>query len=115
MSHYRDFRHQIFKILKAPFTDNGDGAMLKMEELADPRHAVYRHICRISYRILRLSQQAYRKNQVKIMILFIQPTYARLDAHHYFTCSLTPKMADHRQRAAMCMTSLQWVSRDGVN
>ena len=65
------FFRQIFKILKAPFTDNGDGAMLKMEELADPRHAPYRHICRISYRILRLSQQAYRKNQVKIKILFI--------------------------------------------
>ncbi|XP_071809962.1 inositol 1,4,5-trisphosphate receptor-like isoform X2 [Asterias amurensis] len=59
----QDILKQIFKILKAPFTDNGDGAMLKMEELADPRHAPYRHICRISYRILRLSQQAYRKNQ----------------------------------------------------
>ncbi|XP_038054419.1 inositol 1,4,5-trisphosphate receptor isoform X2 [Patiria miniata] len=59
----QDILKQIFKILKAPFTDNGDGAMLKMEELADPRHAPYRHICRICYRILRLSQQAYRKNQ----------------------------------------------------
>ena len=55
---------KVFKILQAPFSDHGDGPSLKMEDIMDQRHAPFRQICRLCYRILKLSQQDYRKNQV---------------------------------------------------
>ncbi|XP_060113469.1 inositol 1,4,5-trisphosphate receptor type 2 [Heteronotia binoei] len=55
---------QIFGILKAPFKDKaGEGAMLRLEDLGDQRYAPYKYILRLCYRVLRHSQQDYRKNQ----------------------------------------------------
>ncbi|XP_053261116.1 inositol 1,4,5-trisphosphate receptor type 2 isoform X6 [Podarcis raffonei] len=55
---------QIFGILKAPFKDKaGEGAILRLEDLGDQRYAPYKYMLRLCYRILRHSQQDYRKNQ----------------------------------------------------
>lgn len=77
---------QIFKLLQAPFTDSGDGPMLRLEELADQRHAPFRHICRLCYRVLRHSQQDYRKNQVQ----FAFPRSLLYEHWHCMTWTYVP-------------------------
>ncbi|KAL2093442.1 hypothetical protein ACEWY4_010754 [Coilia grayii] len=54
---------QIFGILSAPFDEQGDGPMLKLEDLGDQRYAPFKYMLRLCYRVLRHSQQDYRKNQ----------------------------------------------------
>uniref|UniRef100_W5LMA3 Inositol 1,4,5-trisphosphate receptor n=1 Tax=Astyanax mexicanus TaxID=7994 RepID=W5LMA3_ASTMX len=54
---------QIFGILKAPFADREDGPILKLEDLGDQRYAPFKYMLQLCYRILRHSQQDYRKNQ----------------------------------------------------
>ena len=53
---------QIFRILKSPFVEFGNKNGVHMIELKDPKHGL-QYIFRLCYRVLKHSQQSYRKNQ----------------------------------------------------
>uniref|UniRef100_A0A672P0V7 Inositol 1,4,5-trisphosphate receptor n=1 Tax=Sinocyclocheilus grahami TaxID=75366 RepID=A0A672P0V7_SINGR len=54
---------QIFGILKAPFSEVKDSSMPKLEDMGEQRNAPFKYMLQLCYRILRHSQQDYRKNQ----------------------------------------------------
>uniref|UniRef100_A0A671RE91 Inositol 1,4,5-trisphosphate receptor n=1 Tax=Sinocyclocheilus anshuiensis TaxID=1608454 RepID=A0A671RE91_9TELE len=54
---------QIFGILKAPFSEVKDSSMPKLEDMGEQRNALFKYMLQLCYRILRHSQQDYRKNQ----------------------------------------------------
>lgn len=61
---------QIFGIIKAPFKSRGtEPSLLTLDELSDQKYAPYQYMLRLCYRVLRHSQEDYRKNQVLQSIL----------------------------------------------
>ncbi|XP_052007974.1 inositol 1,4,5-trisphosphate receptor type 2 [Xyrauchen texanus] len=54
---------QIFGILKAPCSDIKESPMPKLEDLGNQCNAAFKYMLQLCYRILRHSQQDYRKNQ----------------------------------------------------
>ncbi|XP_056117184.1 inositol 1,4,5-trisphosphate receptor type 2 isoform X2 [Rhinichthys klamathensis goyatoka] len=54
---------QIFGILKAPFSEIKDSPMPKLEDIGEQRNSLFKYMLQLCYRILRHSQQDYRKNQ----------------------------------------------------
>uniref|UniRef100_A0A8C1G8G5 Inositol 1,4,5-trisphosphate receptor n=1 Tax=Cyprinus carpio TaxID=7962 RepID=A0A8C1G8G5_CYPCA len=54
---------QIFGILKAPFSEVKESSMPKLEDMGEQRNAPFKYMLQLCYRILRHSQQDYRKNQ----------------------------------------------------
>lgn len=52
----------VFRILKAPFAEYGGRMALNVADLKDTRNGL-QQIFRLCYRILKHSQQSYRKNQ----------------------------------------------------
>ncbi|RXN10998.1 inositol 1,4,5-trisphosphate receptor type 2 [Labeo rohita] len=56
---------QIFGILKAPFSDIKDSSMPKLEDMGEQRNAPFKYMLQLCYRLLRHSQQDYRKNQAR--------------------------------------------------
>lgn len=59
---------QVFRLLKAPFIEYGNKNGLQMNELKDSKHGL-QQIFRLCYRILKHSQQSYRKNQVTFKLI----------------------------------------------
>ncbi|KAI2653478.1 Inositol 1,4,5-trisphosphate receptor type 2 [Labeo rohita] len=57
--------NKIFGILKAPFSDIKDSSMPKLEDMGEQRNAPFKYMLQLCYRLLRHSQQDYRKNQAR--------------------------------------------------
>ncbi len=53
---------QVFRVLRNPFLEHGNRSGLTMSDLKEPKHGL-QQIFRLCYRILKHSQQSYRKNQ----------------------------------------------------
>ena len=57
---------QIFLILEAPFKSPSDGVspLARLDQLSEKKHELLKRMCRLSYLVIKLAQQNYRKNQV---------------------------------------------------
>jgi hypothetical protein len=77
---------QVFRLLKAPFVEYGNKSGLQMIELKDSKHGL-QQIFRLCYRILKHSQQSYRKNQVRNSLYYL--------INKRFLNKITPKLKEY--------------------
>jgi len=57
---------ELFNILKAPFTSDDHKGIITLEEVTSVQNSSIRTICQLCYRLLKHSQDGYRKNQEHI-------------------------------------------------
>ena len=78
---------ELFRILKAPFTES-KGKMMSITDMANQvKHSTIPVICQLCYRILKHSQVDYRKNQEYIANEYVSEINSFSSSRIHFSCA----------------------------